>query len=304
MKKNVSILLIFLATVGYGLMPIFTLIAYRHQVSPSELVLLRFAGAALIMWLYLAIAKKTAFIKTIGLRGALRIVIMLGIPFSLSIVAKFVAFTTMPVGVVQAIFYGYPLLVMLIGIAIGRETFHISRLFGYLIIFGGILLTLDLKDTRITVTGLLLSFFATFIYSWYILSIRDKKVLPISSDYITSFVMIAGTLVILIAFPFMPNNAFTFSKGAWWGIAGLILISTVGSFHAFNTGAKHVEGSLASIIMCFEPIVTIIFEILFLGGHYSVRQYIGIILIPAGIILSLVLSRQKQQTEIPNGKSD
>lgn len=281
-------------------MPIFTLVAYRHNVSPSELVLMRFTGATLIMWLYLAMAKKTAFIKTIGLRGTLRIIIMLGIPFSLSIVAKFIAFTTMPVGVVQAIFYGYPILVMLIGIAIGRETFYISRLFGYVIIFGGILLTLDLKDTRITTTGLLLSFFATFIYSWYILSIRDKKVLPIGSDYITSFVMLAGMLVILIAFPFMPNNDFTFSKGAWGGIIGLIFISTIGSFYAFNTGAKHVDGSLASIIMCFEPIVTIIFEIVFLGGHYSVRQYLGIIMIPTGIILSLALSRQKQQTEISN----
>jgi probable blue pigment (indigoidine) exporter len=202
----------------------------------------------------------------------------------------------MPVGVVQATFYGYPLVVMLISVTTGREHFYLSRLFGYLIILTGILLMMDFSDSRITVIGILLSVASTITYSWYILSIRNKDVLPVSSVHITTYVMTTGTVIMLVAFPFMESNSFGFAPSAWWGIAGLVLISSIGAFLAFNTGAKHIDSSLAAIICCFEPIVTIIFEIIFLDGFYTLRQYIGIILIPTGIVLSLVLSRSPRKT--------
>ena len=277
-------------------MPIFTLIAYRAGTSAGELVLLRFAGAALLMWLFFSVSGRMKRMLTVDPKVILRIVVMIGIPFTLTILTKFIAFTTMPVGVVQAIFYGYPLVVMLISITTGRERFHLSRLFGYLIILAGILLTMDFSDSRITIIGLLLSVSSTIIYSWYILSIRNKKVLPVSSVHITTYVMTAGTAIMLVAFPFMESNSFGFAPSAWWGISGLVLISSIGAFLAFNTGAKHIDSSLAAIICCFEPIVTIIFEIIFLDGFYTPRQYMGIVLIPTGIVLSLVLSRAPRKT--------
>lgn len=304
MKKNSSILLIFLATIGYGLMPIFTLIAYKAGTSAGELVLLRFAGAALLMWVLLAGTGALKQAVQLGPKKILRIVIMIGIPFTLTILTKFIAFTTMPVGVVQAIFYGYPLVVMIISVATGRETFYLSRLFGNLLIVTGIVLTMDFSDARITIAGLLLSIASTFIYSWYILGIRNKEVLPISSVHITTYVMTTGAAVMLLAFPFMESNKFQFAPSAWWGVAGLVFISSIGAFLAFNTGAKHIDSSLAAIICCFEPIVTILFELIFLSGFYTVRQYVGIVLIPLGITLSLVLSRMPAKNPAqPGGKT-
>lgn len=301
MKKNTSILLIFLATVGYGLMPIFTLIAYKAGTSTGELVLLRFIGAALLMWMLLFSTGAWKQAVHLGPRKIIRIVIMIGIPFTLTILTKFIAFTTMPVGVVQAIFYGYPLVVMIISVATGRETFYLSRLFGNLCIVTGIVLTMDFSDARITIAGLVLSIASTFIYSWYILGIRNKEVLPISSVHITTYVMTTGSVIMLLAFPFMESNQFQFAPFAWWGVAGLIFISSIGAFLAFNTGAKYIDSSLAAIICCFEPIVTIIFELVFLGGFYTLRQYLGIVLIPMGITLSLVLSRMPAKNPTLHG---
>ena len=276
-------------------MPIFTLIAYGANTSPSELVILRFLGAAGIMWAFFLSTGRIKKLTGYPLRTILRIVVSIGIPFTLAILTKFIAFTTMPVGVVQAIFYGYPLIVMTIGVSTGREVFHPSRLIGYTFILLGILLTLDFSDARLTIIGVLLSVASTIVYSWYILSIRNVKILPVPSPVITTYVMTTGTVLMLGAFPFFPNNGFSFAPSAWWGIAGLVLISSVGAFLAFNHGAKHLDSSLAAIICCFEPIVTIVFEMLFLGGHYTSRQLIGIVLIPLGILLSLVLSGKSKK---------
>lgn len=278
-------------------MPIFTLIAYRANTSPSELVVLRFLGAAGFMWAFFLFTGRIKKLTGYPFKTILRIVVSIGIPFTLAILAKFIAFTTMPVGVVQAIFYGYPLIVMVMGVSTGREAFYPSRLIGYAFILFGILLTLDFSDTRLTVIGVLLSVSSTIIYSWYILSIRNIKILPVPSPVITTYVMSTGTVLMLAAFPFFPNNGFSFAPQAWWGIAGLVLISSIGAFLAFNHGAKHLDSSLAAIICCFEPIVTIIFEMAFMRGHYTNRQFIGIILIPFGIILSLVLSKKSKKKQ-------
>ena len=291
MGKGTSILLIFSATLGYGLMPIFTKIAYAASIRPIPLVFFRFTFATAILagffalrgWRRLVLPKATA----------LRIAVHIGIPLTLTILSKFIAFTTMPMGVVQAIFFGYPLVVMIISIARRQEVFHLSNLIGYLIILSGIIFTLDFSDARITTLGIVFSTVATVSYAWYILSIKHRSVMPVPSTVITTYVMATGTIIMALVLPFSSDRALVFEPFGWWGIAGLVLISSIGSLILFNRGAKQVDSSLAAIICCFEPIVTIVFELIFLDGFYTPRQYIGIFLIPVGIIFSLTFARMR-----------
>jgi drug/metabolite transporter (DMT)-like permease len=291
MDQRRSIVFILAATIGYGLMPIFTTIAYRAQITPAELVLLRMLGSALFLIIFLSIRKNIRSLK-LPVKTVRTIVVNIGIPFTLTILFKFLAFLTMPVGVVQAIFYGYPIVVIVISVLTGREKFRMSTVIGYSIIFIGIILTLDFSDTRITVLGTLLSFASTLIYGWYILSIKNKLILPVPSFTITTYVTLAGTVIMLMVLPFFQTNNFRFESSGWLGIAGLIFVSTIGAFMAFNYGAKFVASSIAAIVLCFEPIATVIFELLLIGGHYTPRQYIGIVLIPMGIIFALLLAKR------------
>jgi drug/metabolite transporter (DMT)-like permease len=291
MKYGTSILLILSATIGYGLMPIFTKIAFAAAIQPISLVFLRFGGAALFLWAF-HLSRRNKNPRT-DKKAVLRIAINIGIPITLTILVKFIAFTTMPVGVVQAIFYGYPLIVMLLAILAGKESFKLSNFIGYLIIFIGIILTLDLSDARITIMGTVLSVSSAFLYAWYILSIKHKEIMPVSGTMITTIAMTTGMVLMLIILPFTPQRPFSFDPSGWWGIAGLVFISSIGALVAFNRGAKNIDSSLAAIICCFEPIVTIVFELIFLEGFYSLRQYIGICLIPLGITFSLSFSRMR-----------
>ena len=291
MKQSTSILLIFAATIGYGLMPIFTKIAFAASIQPISLVFLRFGGAALLLWVFQVSRKSTK--PRIQREAITRIALNIGIPLTLTILVKFIAFATMPVGVVQAIFYGYPLIVMILSIARGKELFRFSNFVGYLVIFIGIILTLDLSDARITLMGTALSISSAFLYAWYILSIKHKEIMPVSGTMITTIAMTTGMILMIIILPFTREKPFTFEPSGWWGIAGLVFVSSIGALVAFNSGAKNIDSSLAAIICCFEPIVTIVFELIFLGGFYSPRQYIGICLIPLGITFSLSFSRMR-----------
>lgn len=302
MKQRDSLLLIFAATVGYGLMPIFTRIAYDAGLAPLELVLLRFGGAALLMLAFYAVTGSLGKLA-IPFKTAARIVIHIGIPFAFTILAKFIAFKTMPMGVVQAIFYGYPIVVMVIAALRGSERLRATSVIGYLLIFCGILLTLDLSDVRITVTGIVLSTASMLMYGWYIFSIKHPVVLPVPSTIITTYTMSAGALITAILLPFFPGSGFQFAPTAWYGVTGLVLISSIGAFLAFNYGAKRVESGIAAIICCFETIVTVLFELAFLNGSYSARQYVGIVLIPLGITFSLIFTIiRNRRSEAASGR--
>jgi len=289
MKRHTSLLLIFSATIGYGLMPIFTRISYDGGMLPLELVFLRFNGAALILVCFQLLVGRARDL-ILPPRVVLRIVANVGLPFTLVILAKFYAFRTMPMGVVQAIFYGYPAWVMIIAAIIGSERLRLTHVIGYLVIFVGIIMTLDMSDIRISTAGVLLSVASMLLYGRYVLSIKHPEILPISSAIITTYTMTTGAVITAFLLLLTRSYEFSFSPSAWYGVAGLVFISSIGAFYAFNLGAKHVESSIAAIICCFETIVTVIFELAFLKGQYSIRQYAGIILIPFGIMFSLLFT--------------
>jgi len=289
MKRTTSLILIFSATIGYGLMPIFTRISYDGGMLPLELVLLRFGGAALILISFQLLTGRARELVT-PTRTALRIVVNVGLPFTLVIVAKFFAFQTMPMGVVQAIFYGYPAWVMIIAAIKGRERLRLTNVIGYVVIFIGIVMTLDMSDMRISTLGVLLSVASMLLYGWYVTSIKHPEVLPVSSAVITTYTMTTGAVITALLLLFTGPHDFSFHPSAWYGVAGLVFISSIGAFYAFNLGAKYVESSIAAIICCFETIVTVIFELVFLSGQYSIRQYAGIVLIPMGITFSLLFT--------------
>lgn len=298
MEKIRYILLLVLATTGYGFMPIFTRIAYTAGFGPIELVFVRFLGASLVLFVYHWVRKSFSMLK-LPYRTVILLVCSIGLLFTLTILAKFLAFQTMPMGVVQAIFYGYPLVVIIIAIWTGKEHFSFSLLIGYVIIFAGILLTLDLSDTRITVFGIIFSIASMLLYPLYIINIKHERILPVPSITITTYVMMTGTAVMFIPFLFTQNNIFeSVDPSGWWGVIGLVFISSVGAFFIFNFAAKQVKSSTAAIICSSEPVMTIVFESIILGSFYTLQQYAGIILIPLGIIISLSLNK-KAEIHVP-----
>jgi drug/metabolite transporter (DMT)-like permease len=298
MEKIRYILLLVLATTGYGLMPIFTQIAYNAGFGPIELVFVRFLGATLVLLAFHWLRNSFSILK-LPLKTIVMLIFLIGVLFTLTILAKFLAFQTMPMGVVQAIFYGYPLVVIVITIGTGKEQFSFSLLIGYVIIFVGILLTLDLSDARITVLGILFSMASMFLYPLYIINIKHKRILPVPSLTITTYVMITGSVVMLFPFLFTESNIFgSVDPSGWWGVAGLVFVSSIGAFFIFNFAAKQVKSSTAAIICSSEPVMTIIFESIIFGSFYSLQQYAGIILIPVGIIISLTLNK-KAKAPVP-----
>jgi drug/metabolite transporter (DMT)-like permease len=111
--------------------------------------------------------------------------------------------------------------------------------------------------------------------------------------------MITGTAVMLIPFLCTEKNLFgSVDSSGWWGVVGLVFLSSIGAFFIFNYAAKSVKSSTAAIICSSEPVITIIFESIIFASFYTLQQYAGIILIPLGIIISLTLNK-KAKTPVP-----
>jgi drug/metabolite transporter (DMT)-like permease len=87
-------------------------------------------------------------------------------------------------------------------------------------------------------------------------------------------------------------------EAAWFGIAGLGLVSTFIAVQAFYAGAHRIGAARASLISTVEPIWTISLAGLLLGESLTPVQLFGGALIIGGVILSQTGGAPAAQPEL------
>ena len=84
-----------------------------------------------------------------------------------------------------------------------------------------------------------------------------------------------------------------YSGQTWWAFIGLALICTIGGQFVFNLLLKNVPASAVTMSILGEPICTCILAGLLLHESVSFRQFIGIAVIMAGMIVFFFLPGRK-----------
>ncbi|MFM1752199.1 MAG: hypothetical protein RL119_1161 [Actinomycetota bacterium] len=151
-----------------------------------------------------------------------------------------------------------------------------------------------------TMIGLVFTLGNALLYAGYVLF---SERLVTGSGGGDGLVASAWSLTGSLAFAFMVNvfswpidvpNSF---KGAS-SMVGLGVISTVVASMAFFLGVKRLGPAPAALIASTEPVLTLIWIVLFLGESLVPIQFLGAVLVITGVIWS-----QRAQTEIPRIQS-
>lgn len=151
-----------------------------------------------------------------------------------------------------------------------------------------------------TMIGLVFTLGNALLYAGYVLF---SERLVTGSGGGDGLVASAWSLTGSLAFALMVNvfswpidvpNSF---KGAS-SMVGLGVISTVVASMAFFLGVKRLGPAPAALIASTEPVLTLIWIVLFLGESLVPIQFLGAVLVITGVIWS-----QRAQTEIPRTQS-
>lgn len=263
--------LVFLSAVGFGLIPIFALYAYKGGANVTTLLFFRFTMAAVFFFLYV-------FKKNIKLdltrSQILSLFILGGVLYTLQSSFYFSSVKFIPASLAVLLFYTYPVFVALLSSLVIKEmlTAQIFSSIGLATI--GLIMVLGTSFNNINSYGVMLAFGAALVYSVYIvLGNRVVKQLPVmvTSAFVTLFASISYLVVGISTF----NIKLDLTVEAWMAVAGVALFSTILAIFTFFRGIELIGSTKASILSMIEPLVTIAFSALLFYERLSLLQVLG-----------------------------
>lgn len=301
MKLNVHVvgaLLALSSATLYGFNPYFVNIAYDNGTDPYGLMTGRYVIASVIL---LAIRfARVGFTNWPKAPVAIRLFLLGAIGLYLNSVCVFNAIDRMPSGLAMAIFFFYPMVVVLIGWWFFQHRPDLVVWVCLATTLVGVVLTVS-GVSGSEVSGVIFIISGAIIYAVY--SVLGSKVMP-QTDVITGlwFVLTGAAFsfvaVWLIDPPGMPTT-FPWTSAVVWSTVEIAVVGTIFGMGLFFAGMNRIGASRSSIVQTFEVPVTITNSLLLLNESMRVSQILG-----AGLILAGVIGVTWAQTRRVDGGKD
>ena len=273
-----------IASVSYGMNPLFALPLYAQGIEVNSVLFYRYFFAVIIYFLWLKCVKK------ISLKIAkceLVPLFFLGIFFSLSSLTLFESFHYIEAGIACTILFIYPVLVALIMAIFFKEKITktvVSAIF--LTSIGIALLYKGKPDSVLSLKGVAIVLASAFLYAFYIVGVKSiKAIKSMNSAKLSFYVMLFGLLVYVVNLKFCTNLQGLTTITAWLFVIGLAIFPTIISLETIGVAIKLIGSTNTAILGALEPLTAIFFGILFFNESLTLRISIGVILILFGVFL-------------------
>lgn len=150
-------------------------------------------------------------------------------------------------------------------------------------------------------TGDLLLIGSAFMFAFQIISTGyfAKNMDPITLSCGQSLVSFVIALIPTLIF---DQPTFTQIGSAIWPILYVSVFSTCVAYTLQIVGQRHLNETLASLVMSFESVFSALFGAIFLSQYLSLREYIGCGVIFIGVILAELSFKKKDKSELTNNE--
>lgn len=273
-----------IASVSYGMNPLFALPLYAQGIEVNSVLFYRYFFAVIIYFLWLKCVKK------ISLKVAkceLVPLFFLGIFFSLSSLTLFESFHYIEAGIACTILFIYPVIVALIMAIFFKEKITktvVSAIF--LTSIGIALLYKGKPDSVLSLKGVAIVLASALLYAFYIVGVKSiKAIKSMNSAKLSFYVMLFGLLVYVVNLKFCTNLQGLTTITAWLFVIGLAIFPTIISLETIGIAIKLIGSTNTAILGALEPLTAIFFGILFFNESLTLRISIGVILILFGVFL-------------------
>lgn len=277
-----------IASVSYGMNPLFALPLYAQGIEVNSVLFYRYFFAVVIYFLWLKCVKKISLKIA---KSELVPLFFLGIFFSLSSLTLFESFHYIEAGIACTILFIYPVIVALIMAIFFKEKITktvVSAIF--LTSIGIALLYKGKPDSVLSLKGVAIVLASAFLYAFYIVGVKSiKAIKSMNSAKLSFYVMLFGLLVYVVNLKFCTNLQGLTTITAWLFVIGLAIFPTIISLETIGVAIKLIGSTNTAILGALEPLTAIFFGILFFNESLTLRISIGVILILFGVFL--IISR-------------
>lgn len=272
-----GVLWIIVSAAGFGAMAIFAKIAYREDVSLTNMLFLRFAIAGLLlaawgMWQGMRWPRG---------RDLLWVAAMGAVGYVGQAYCYFSALKHASAGLVGLLLYLYPAIVTVMSALVYRRKIGAARAWAVAAALAGTALTVG-GDLHSQPLGIMLGVGAALIYSIYILA--GEGVMPRVGALPAATVVMLAAAIVYGGAASAEGLALPRSTEGWLAVLAIAIFSTLLAILGFFKGLEKLGASDASTLSTLEPLITIGLALLVLGETVSGLQLAGGALILAAVI--------------------
>jgi drug/metabolite transporter (DMT)-like permease len=273
-------------------MAIFGKLAYDAGVDVADLLLVRFAVAAVLL---LAVAGTTGALRGVPRRSLVAGLAMGGIGYATQSGLFFGALERIDASLLALILYAYPALVTIGAILLRRERASVRRVAALLIASAGTALVLGgAASGSLDPLGAAMGFGAAVAYTIYILA--GDRIGEGMSPIALSSLVCTGAACTFAAFSAVQGGPrLGFAPSGWLWLIAIAVVSTVAAILTFFAGLARVGPSAASILSTLEPVVTVLLAATIFGESLNPVQLLG-----GAVVLTAVLVIQWPVASAPD----
>ena len=274
-------LLIGLSALGFGAIPIFTLIATRDGATLEGMLVIRYCiatvGLILVSGGFAALRIRTATLAGLLAMG--------GVGQALITFCALSALKYLPAATVSFMFYTYPVWVTLLEAVTGAERLTGRRILALLLAMTGLAIMIGSPFTgHFSLIGVSLCLAAAIIYAIYI-PLIGKLQAGVAPAVASAWVTIGAGVVFAILGLIMRSIVAPATLAGWSATIAMALFSTVAAFILFLRGLAVLGPVRTSIISTVEPFFTAILAALIVGQPLATRTFAGGVLIVGAFVL-------------------
>ncbi len=223
--------------------------------------------------------------------------LLCGVFLVLNWVFLFKAFEEMAISITISIYNLAPIFVLLLGTFILKERLTIRGLLATITCFIGSIFIVGIESFQ-SIEQFMNSGFIWALLSaiCYALTMFTSKTLHTLSPYATTFLQTIVGIVILL--PFCHFSVFEgLSTVNWLYILGTGLIHTGFVYYLFFDSIRNLPTVLISVLTFVDPVVAILLDTILLDFRPTILQSLGILLIFAGILFTIVNPKSRPNIE-------
>ena len=266
---------------AFGTNAIFAKLAYRAGLGTTQTLALRFVLAAIGMW-GLALALRQNPLR-FPRRRLVALLGLGGIVYTGQSLTYFLALRTLPASLVVLMVYIYPSLVVLAGSLFLRRRVSARHILGLVASFAGLVLLVGGAQLQLGV-GLAFALAAPIIYTGYIL-ISENVMNDVPAIGASALIVSGAGAAFCVIAAFQGQLALPANTTGWAVVLGLALIPSMIAISLFLAGLPRIGAARSSLISTWEPVVTVLLAVAFLGDRFTLLQALGGALVVASVVV-------------------
>lgn len=276
--------------VTYGMNPLFAKPLLDNGVSVDTMLFFRYIIAVVIMGGWLALRREKFGINA----SQLAVLAIMGLLFGCSSLFLFESYKYIPSGQATTIVYLYPALVAIIMVFMKvypKWQVWLAIAFTFL----GVVILCKPEGGTFNRLGVALAFVSALAYAIYIVLNRNRSVKSLSSNVLTFYVLLIGSVLFLIHHLAAGGHFLEGVAGfcAWGNIIGLAVFPTIVSMVTLAISIRLIGATKTSVLGVFEPVTAILIGAVMFHEPLTFNVFVGMVICLSAIIFMAFTTSRK-----------